>query len=222
MRGIYKIINKTTNKIYIGESLDILRRWEEHRNNLNNNKHHSYKLQQDWNTYGQDNFDFKIVSVLDESITNYIGKYICVIFEYVYINKYNTIENGYNVENTLQCVVNKTKSITNNIEKDYGICKRYCNMYKNGEIINKDGIIFINKYSFKDINKELNISNEKGKEYFTYSSFYSGITKKVLKEEKCINGIITNSNYTYTKFTYELYKNILKEIREVLKNKSNK
>jgi group I intron endonuclease len=55
MRGIYKITNIINSKVYIGESLDIIRRWEEHKVALNNNEHHSYKLQADWNKHGENN-----------------------------------------------------------------------------------------------------------------------------------------------------------------------
>ena len=34
--GIYKITNKITNKVYIGQSVDIRRRWISHINILNN------------------------------------------------------------------------------------------------------------------------------------------------------------------------------------------
>lgn len=222
MRGIYKITNKTTSKVYIGESLNIIRRWAEHKGNLNENKHHSYKLQQDWNKYGQDDFTFEIVAVLDETISNFIDKYISIIFEYIYINEYNSIDEGYNVENTLLCVVNKTKAITNNIEKDYKICKIYCNMYENEELINEGGIIYINNYRFRDINNELGISNDMGKVYFKKSSFYNDAKGKILKEDdKYINEIIKNSSYSNAKFTHILYEHILEELKEIMKSSDN-
>ena len=39
MRGIYKITNKNNGKVYIGESLNIERRWEEHKKELSNNQY---------------------------------------------------------------------------------------------------------------------------------------------------------------------------------------
>jgi group I intron endonuclease len=58
MVGIYKITNKINNKVYIGESQNIERRWEEHKKHLKEGKHHSYKLQQDYHLYGEDNFEY--------------------------------------------------------------------------------------------------------------------------------------------------------------------
>ena len=52
MCGVYMIKNKVNGKLYIGSSVDIQKRWINHRIYLRNNKHHSFQLQQDWNEYG--------------------------------------------------------------------------------------------------------------------------------------------------------------------------
>jgi group I intron endonuclease len=59
MVGIYKIKNEINNLIYIGQSNDIERRWKEHIYELNNNKHNNFHLQNAWNKYGCDNFNFE-------------------------------------------------------------------------------------------------------------------------------------------------------------------
>ena len=66
--GIHEIINKENNKIYIGSSKHIEKRWEEHINQLNSKKHPNKFLQNEWIKFGKDAFDFKIVEVcgLDE------------------------------------------------------------------------------------------------------------------------------------------------------------
>lgn len=112
MKGIYKITNKTNNKVYIGESLNIERRWEEHIEDLNNNKHHSYKLQNDWNTYGQDNFKFEIVKEINTSTA--VIHYILIVLEHKYMKEFNSITNGYNVENTLKEMLDGKKAILGN------------------------------------------------------------------------------------------------------------
>ena len=58
--GIYCIENKINNKKYYGSSIDIHRRWLEHINELNRNVHTNKHLQQSWNKYGKDNFEFKV------------------------------------------------------------------------------------------------------------------------------------------------------------------
>lgn len=180
MRGIYKITNKINNKVYIGESEDILRRWKEHKEDLNNNSHHSYKLQNDWNEYGSDNFEFKIISVLDESISTYIDKYILLIYEDNYIRQYNSVETGYNIECTLQEIFTDKKIIFS--DKDKGILKKYTKRINEKRIIEYGGIIYLNDIlTFKDLCMKLEKSNR--------------IVKKLMLE-KCI--IIKNEDDKYS------------------------
>jgi hypothetical protein len=61
--GIYKIVNKINGKYYIGSSINIHRRWREHKCGLLNNKHPNLHLQKSWNKYGCNNFDFIIISI---------------------------------------------------------------------------------------------------------------------------------------------------------------
>lgn len=66
LSGIYSITNIVNNKIYIGSSKDIYRRWVEHKNKLNQNKHRNRYLQFAWNKYGEENFSFKIIELCNE------------------------------------------------------------------------------------------------------------------------------------------------------------
>lgn len=64
MYQIYKITNKINNKIYIGSSIDVHRRWRHHIGASKNSKdhHYNYPLMQDFREYGIDNFTFEIIS----------------------------------------------------------------------------------------------------------------------------------------------------------------
>ena len=59
--GIYKIVNTVNGKKYVGSALDIRVRWWKHRQYLRKNNHHSIKLQNAWNKYGEESFDFSII-----------------------------------------------------------------------------------------------------------------------------------------------------------------
>lgn len=62
--GCYEIINKQTNEIYIGESIDLFRRFTKHVSDLYENKHHCVKLQEAFNiTRSMDNFVIKPIKV---------------------------------------------------------------------------------------------------------------------------------------------------------------
>lgn len=68
MRGIYKITNIKNNKVYIGESNNVEKRWEQHLLDLRENNHHNYKLQNDWNAFGEDFFKFEVLEVYNQNI----------------------------------------------------------------------------------------------------------------------------------------------------------
>lgn len=86
MIGIYKITNKLNGKSYIGQSIDIKKRWEQHIKNSGSNKNPMYI---DFKKYGTDNFLFEIIEEcskekLDEK-------------EIYWIKYFNTYYKGYNL-----------------------------------------------------------------------------------------------------------------------------
>ena len=66
--GIYCITNIVSHKKYIGQSIDIERRWHEHIVELKGNRHHSSHLQRSWNYYGEQSFLFSILEECDEAV----------------------------------------------------------------------------------------------------------------------------------------------------------
>ena len=61
MIGIYKITNKITNRVYIGQSLRCKTRWSQHKWSLKNKLHSNQYLQNSFNKYGIDIFSFDII-----------------------------------------------------------------------------------------------------------------------------------------------------------------
>ncbi|MHB0978460.1 MAG: NUMOD3 domain-containing DNA-binding protein [Minisyncoccota bacterium] len=61
---IYKIINLTNGKFYVGSTVNQRERFRTHRNKLRGNRHHCKHLQAAWNKYGEDNFLFTIVETV--------------------------------------------------------------------------------------------------------------------------------------------------------------
>ncbi len=59
--GIYKITNKQTGFIYIGCSTQLKRRFRVHKNYLKKNKHENKLLQEAYNQYGLDAFEFEVI-----------------------------------------------------------------------------------------------------------------------------------------------------------------
>ena len=88
MVGIYMIRCKPNNKIYVGQSMNISKRWKQHRIDLNGGYHTNEELQKDWNNYGEDNFEFKIVQKCKEEYLDEL--------EIIHIEQFKAFEYGYN------------------------------------------------------------------------------------------------------------------------------
>lgn len=63
---IYRILNIKNTKSYIGSAIDFNRRKRRHLNLLRNNNHHSFKLQNSFNKYGEENFIFEILEIVTD------------------------------------------------------------------------------------------------------------------------------------------------------------
>lgn len=68
--GIYKIVNTVNNKVYVGQSVEIERRWKRHKRELNDNKHGNDYLQRAWNKHDKKNFRFEIIEICKEEELN--------------------------------------------------------------------------------------------------------------------------------------------------------
>ena len=88
--GIYMILNKVNNKVYIGQSVDIYKRWAKHKRELRNNKHDNDHLQKSWNRDGEQCFDFIILCECPQNKLNEMEQYYILCFN----SKYR--EFGYN------------------------------------------------------------------------------------------------------------------------------
>lgn len=85
MIGIYKITNKLTNKVYIGQSVHIEHRWKEHISRANSG---STKLYKAFQLYGLENFSFEVLEECTAKDLDEKEKY--------WITQYDSFKNGYN------------------------------------------------------------------------------------------------------------------------------
>ena len=77
--GIYMIQNKLNNKMYIGQAVDIEKRWGDHRRGLRGGYHDNKHLQNSWKRDGEENFEFTFLLECEESNLNMYEEYY--IFE---------------------------------------------------------------------------------------------------------------------------------------------
>lgn len=66
--GIYCILNKENQMRYIGQSVDIPKRFLHHKNRLRSNKHRNIHLQRAWNKYGEEAFEFQVIQYVDTDL----------------------------------------------------------------------------------------------------------------------------------------------------------
>ena len=100
MCGIYLITNKITNKVYVGQSINIERRWAEHKARAFNPNNNCFDkpLYRSMRKHGIDNFEMTIIyecepNELNEKEAEYIIQYDCIT------------PKGYNVQTAEQVYV---------------------------------------------------------------------------------------------------------------------
>lgn len=59
--GIYYLTNIKNSKIYVGESINVIRRWKQHDDDLQKGTHHNHLLQRDFGIYGKQVFQFELI-----------------------------------------------------------------------------------------------------------------------------------------------------------------
>lgn len=93
--GVYIIKNVINGKVYIGSSNNISNRWHLHKKTLNEHKHHNCHLQNAWDKYGEENFNFDILEIVSD-INKLIER------EQLWMDKYEAynVQKGYNINPT--------------------------------------------------------------------------------------------------------------------------
>lgn len=162
--GIYKIVNNINSKIYIGQSINIHKRWYEHKYKSNYIDDRSFNslLHQAIRKYGIENFSFEIIEQFSEKDCLLIDER-----EQFYISFYNCITpNGYNILNGGQKIraiprFCKKCGIAITSDSSTGYChpcsnfnQRVCERPSKEELIN-----LLYKYNFLQVSKQFGVSD---------------------------------------------------------------
>ena len=94
--AVYKIENTKTGQVYIGQTTQYKQRWGNHKSRLRHNKHRNPKLQEDYDKYGLDAFEFKIIKEFPPDTTSDV----LLKEEEKMITEYN--QRGKNLYNTIR------------------------------------------------------------------------------------------------------------------------
>lgn len=155
--GIYKIINEVNGKFYIGSSVRLRRRKNEHFHELSLGKHSNTYLQNAYNKYGKDNFKWEIIEYIEriEDIEQFKKKIL--EREQYWIDKYK--EEGYVLYNIRPTA--ESRLGVGYIKTDKGVLSSkedwipYHDMYLNGS-------------TFRQLEKLLGICHKSIKKQFIY------------------------------------------------------
>lgn len=88
--GIYQIRNVVNGKVYVGSSVNLINRRNNHFRQLRKNIHHNIKLQCSYNKHGESSFVFEVVEFVDKP-EDLISR------EQYWIDKLEAVNKGYNI-----------------------------------------------------------------------------------------------------------------------------
>lgn len=142
--GIYKIFNTKNKKVYIGSSKHIEKRWKEHIHRLENNAHHSSKLQKSYDKVQDKSvFKFEIIEELSEDQLKEREQH--------YIDLFDAFNAGYNccaeVDNPKYSLKNSKKAINKKLLDD--LYEEFMTLYGQNQDGLKIGSVFLGRLSEK-------------------------------------------------------------------------
>ena len=175
--GIYKIRNKKTNKIYVGKSVNIEERWKQHKSELFFKKHHNVDLQEDYNKFGEDIFEYSVLELCEKD--KLFDRERC------WIDTFNAREFGYNYENR------KTK-IGERSGKKFKLMKKFVDKIK--EVLVEETMCLINWESlceFMGITEKslLGLINTSNRKYAMEQNVYYELCPKCQNGEYLLTSI---------------------------------
>ena len=213
MIGIYKITNPK-GKIYIGQSINIERRFKEHKRYKKQG--YKNKLYNSFKKYNYDNHNFEVIEECDVHILNERERH--------WQEFYDCVENGLNIQYT------KTETRSGFLSEYHKqLLRRPKNKTLIKKALEKDNPIIINlkKESVIKLKKTIIIKDKKPKEVFLKIKPIKIIKKINIKVKQkhyildIINGIYYNSFTEASLYCDFSSVTLIKMLRGFIKNKTN-
>ena len=232
--GIYKIENKQNGKVYIGSSKNIHKRWKQHVSELRSKQHHNYNLQNAWHEYGEENFEFEIIEIVDDinqlidREQHHIDLTKCYDYSYGYnvnpkAGKFLSIDRTKKIQGSRRAKTTKEDAITicqrivsgesiRKISKDYTY--KIVSGIKKGvtwKKISKDYIDHFFENSIKVLSKRKK-ENATRDIYRLYLKFIEDVAEQLVLPKSFIEAVVNECK--------DIKSNI--EEKEIIKRKNNK
>ena len=211
MIGIYKITNLINGKVYIGQSVQIEKRWQNHKCAAKKEEGHLYKAMR---KYGLENFKFEVIEECQKQELN--------DREVFWISYYNSIDpdKGYNLTKGGDSIAEKTKKIKDEdipiihdllrqginqheIARMYGVDPSLINTINSGKYRRIEGVEYPiapdlthikKKYYCIDCGKEIWKGSTRCRDCYCKSLIGKGQGKKPEREE--LKDLVRNNSFS--------------------------
>lgn len=205
--GIYQIKNTINNKVYVGQSSKVLRRWSQHRRALIDGVHYNRYLQRALDKYGESAFTFDVLEYCDEEhlndrerywIEETKSEYSCKGYNAAYAyTLFQEYDNNKKI-NKSKRVPRRNKPSTESIEKLKASLKAYHSVEANRlkdsiarSTVDVDTIVRIKNALKEDIEKSsLDIAKDHGVSVNTVRHIVQGASHSLINKEA--NHVIVN------------------------------
>ena len=178
MIGIYALWFEKSDQVYIGQSIDIQKRYRKHKHLLKYNKHPNHKITKEYNLFGVPE-----LIILEECLIEHLND-----LEIEYIKEYDSIKNGLNIIEGGDSG-NGTNSATSKYSR-YKILRIFVRLAKTN-----DPQLFISKV--ESVPKSLVYAIKNGNNHLWLKESYPMLYEKMRNRDISFN--MNNKNYTLTK-----------------------
>lgn len=126
--GIYQIRNILDNSIYIGSTIDLVKRRDRHFSELSLGKHYNGHLQRAYNKYGKENFIFEILIICPKELLSWYEQQFVDQWKPEY-NQRKDVTSNFGIKRTEEYKkmvgdFHRGKSLSNTHRKNIGIAVR--------------------------------------------------------------------------------------------------
>lgn len=169
--GIYKITNLVNNKCYIGQSINIERRWRDHKQRVSNDHYQNFDapLYCAFRKYGLTSFDFSILEECKKEDLDEREIYYISLFD-SYKNGYNQDEGGKSARHYLKLSEIKVREIiddqkntefsTSELAKNFGVSGSTIRAINRGSSCPLPDVIYpVRKETFYSNGRKMRISS---------------------------------------------------------------
>lgn len=183
MMGIYKITNLVNGKLYVGSATNLRKRIKsDHIRELRNNRHINKHLQNSWNKYGENNFEFEVIEEIQD-------KNKLIEREQYWIDQYDFEKELYNqcpiansslgYKHTEESIIKMSKAKKGKNNRLYGKTRTEKTKQAISDGRNdKKSVVQIDKHTNLIINKYISISDASRKTKICQSNISSVCLKK--------------------------------------------